>query len=154
MATENAPRDQNYNTVIQGVDLTTGRLATNIYVDETTHRMLVQASVTMPTGQGKTLLFATISGAAGTTTIVTAQGAGLKIKVVSYAFTLSLAGTAKFTDGTPTDLTGAFDIGATGGAVAVGQPSNHLFETAANQSLTIITTVGAPKGHISYIAET
>ena len=43
---ENAPRDQNYNAVIQGVDMTTGRLPTNVYVDETTHRLLVSAIIT------------------------------------------------------------------------------------------------------------
>ena len=103
-------------------------------------------------GQGKTLLFATIAqGAAGTTELVAAQGGSNKIKVVSYAFTLSLAGTAKFT-GTA-DLTGAFDIAASGGAVVVGQPASHLFETAANAALSIVTTLGAARGHLAYFVE-
>ena len=103
-------------------------------------------------GQGKALLFVAIAQvAAGTTELVAAQGGSNKIKVVSYAFTLSLAGTAKFT-GTA-DLTGAFDIAASGGAVVVGQPSSHLFETAANAALSIVTTLGAARGHLAYFVE-
>src|SRR3990167_7664945 len=98
-------------------------------------------------GQGKTLVFAAISqGSAGTTELVAAQGGVLKIKVVSYVFTMSLAGTAKFT-GTA-DLTGAMDILASGGAVVLGQPSAPLFQTSANAALSIVTTTGAAKGHI------
>lgn len=46
MGTETAKRDPNYAPTIQGVDMTTGLLATNIYVDETTHRLLVSAVIT------------------------------------------------------------------------------------------------------------
>lgn len=109
-------------------------------------------TVRQRTGQGKTLLFVAIAQAvAGTTQLVAAQGAGLKVKVVSYVFMLSLAGTAKFT-GTA-DLTGAFDVAASGGVSAVGQPSAHLFETAANAALSIVTTIGAARGHLSYFVE-
>lgn len=105
------------------------------------------------TGQGKTLLYGTIAqGAAGTTILVAAQGASMKVKVVSYVFTLSLAGTAKFT--ATSDITGAMDIAASGGAVVLGQPSSPLFETGANQALSIVTTGGAAKGHFSYFVET
>ena len=46
MPIENAKRDQNYKTTLQGVDMTTGLLPTNVYVDETTHRLLVSAIIT------------------------------------------------------------------------------------------------------------
>lgn len=101
---------------------------------------------------GKTLQFVAIAqGAAGTTALVSAAGAGVKIKVVSYVFTLSADGTAKFT-GTG-DLTGAMDVAAKGGVVAVGHAQNHLLETAANAALSIVTTGGAAKGHLAYFVE-
>lgn len=46
MALENAKRDDNFVTTLQGVDMTTGKLPTRIYVDEATHRMLVSTVVT------------------------------------------------------------------------------------------------------------
>lgn len=103
-------------------------------------------------GQGKTILYGTISqSGAGTTELVGAQGGSLKIKVVSYVFVMSLLGTIKFI-GTG-DLTGAMDIGTNGGAVVLGQPSSPLFETSANAALSIVTTLGAAKGHFSYFVE-
>lgn len=109
-------------------------------------------AINSTTGQGKTLLFATIAqGSAGTTSLVGAAGGSLKIKVVSYAFVMSAAGTVKFT-GTG-DLTGTMTIAANGGMVVVGQPSSHLFETAANVALSIVTTTGFATGHISYFTE-
>lgn len=112
---------------------------------------LLQVATNLSLGQGKTLLFGTIAqGSAGTTVLVSAQ-TGKKIKVVSYAFTLSLDGTAKF-KGTA-DLTGAMDIVASGGAVTIGQPSSHLFETETGVALSIVTTLGLAKGHFSYFVE-
>lgn len=109
--------------------------------------------VSVATGAGQTLLFAAISqGAAGTTTLVSAD-ATKKIKVVSYVFVMSAAGTAKFIDSTPTDLTGAMAIAANGGVSAIGNSFSPLFATAVNKSLQIVTTVGAAAGHISYFLE-
>lgn len=45
MSTETAKRDPNYAITIQGVDMTTGSYPTNVYVDEVTHRLLVNASI-------------------------------------------------------------------------------------------------------------
>jgi hypothetical protein len=105
------------------------------------------------TGEGKTLLYGAINqSVAGTTQLVAAQGSGNKIKVVSYVFTMSATGTVKFT-GT-SDLTGAMDVVANGGAVVLGKPSSPLFETGANQALSIVTTGGSAKGHFSYFIET
>lgn len=114
---------------------------------------VVTGTANPDTGQGKTLLFAPIAqGAAGTTALVGANASN-KIKVVSYVFVMSAAGTFKFTDGT-VDLTGAMDVAANGGVSAIGQPSAHLMETAAiNRPLNIVTTVGAARGHISYFLE-
>lgn len=46
MATETAKRDPNYVTTLMGVDMTTGLEPTKVYVDETTHRLLVSAVIT------------------------------------------------------------------------------------------------------------
>lgn len=111
----------------------------------------VIGTTNLATGGGRTLLFGAIAqGAAGTTSLVGAQ-VGLKIKVVSYTFTLSATGTAQFTG--PTVTTGAMDIATNGGVVMVGQVSSHLLETAVNTALSIVTTGGAAKGHFSYFLE-
>ena len=46
MALENANRDDNRITTLMGVDMTTGKLPTKVYVDESTHRLLVSAAIT------------------------------------------------------------------------------------------------------------
>ena len=45
MPIENARTDQNYRTTIMGVDMSTGTYATNVYVDESTHRLLTNAII-------------------------------------------------------------------------------------------------------------
>jgi hypothetical protein len=100
---------------------------------------------------GENLLFASVSqGASGTTTIVAADNTR-KIKVVSYVLVADGAGTAKWQSAT-TDKTGAMSFAANGGAVVLGQPASHLFETAVNEALNL-TTTAACKGHISYFLE-
>jgi hypothetical protein len=152
VAKESAGKDPNYVNAIMGVDMNSPLDTIKVFVDSSTHRMLVQATATISTGQGKTLLFAAINAAPGTTTIVAAQGVGLKIKVVSYVFTMSLAGTVKFLDDTA-DMSGAMNFAAQGGAVVLGQPSDHIMETTANNNLKITTTTGTATGHMSYIVE-
>lgn len=142
-------------TRLQAADTLTG-VTTVAAVTAITNALPVGSNViggvNQVTGQGRTLLFVPIAQAvAGTTQLVAAQGGALKIKVVSYAFTLSIAGTVKFTGAA--DLTGAFDLAANGGVAAIGQPSAHLFETAANAALSIVSTLGAAKGHIGYFVE-
>jgi len=103
-------------------------------------------------GQGKTLLFGVISqSVAGTDQLVSAQGTGIKIYVVSYVFTINAVGTVKFTGSS--DLTGAMTIVENGGAVVIGSPSSPVLSTGANQALSIVSTGGAVKGHFSYFVE-
>lgn len=80
---EDAKRDRNYITTLMGVDMTTGLLPTRVYVDETTHRLLVSAVVTSgltpasydyvgttyPTATTETWVYKT--GGAGGTTVAT-----------------------------------------------------------------------------------
>ncbi len=149
----NLPSVQGQNTMANSVPvvLASDQSSTPVAATLAAETTKVIGTVNQPTGQGKTLLFGTIAqGAAGTTQLVAADGTK-KIKVVSYAFTMSLAGTAKFSD--TSDLTGAFVLAANGGIALAGAPSSHLFETAVNKALSIITTIGAATGHIAYFLE-
>jgi hypothetical protein len=105
------------------------------------------------TGEGKTLLFASVAqGAAGTTAIVAAD-ATKKVKVVSYMIVLDAAGSFKFNDGT-VDLSGAVPVLISGGVGLAGAPSAHIMETAAvNRPFNIVTVTGKAFGHISYYLE-
>lgn len=104
-------------------------------------------------GFGKTLQFATIAqGAAGTTELVAAVG-GQRIKVVSYVFVMSLAGTAKFRSGASTDMSGAMDIAINGGVSSVSNVATPLMQTVSGEALNIVTTTGAARGHISFFTE-
>lgn len=93
----------------------------------------------------------------GTLELVPAQGEKLKIKVVSYVFTMSVDGTYRFTSGLEgvgaTDLSGDMNILASGGAVAISVPEAPLMQTGDNYNLSIVTTGGLAKGHFTYIVE-
>jgi len=113
---------------------------------------VVIGKVDQATGQGRNLLFGPIAQGAPGTTQLAAGDPTKKLKMVSYAFVISAAGTVKFADAAG-DLTGAFPVVANAGVVAVGQPSSHLFETGVNKALSIVTTGGAASGHFSYFLE-
>lgn len=90
-----------------------------------------------------------VQGAAGTTAVVAAV-ANKKIVVVNYTISMSAAGTAKFRSGAATDITGAMNLGANGGASPNVTPDSELFETNVGEALNIITTGGAANGHLVY----
>lgn len=98
---------------------------------------------------------AVAQGAAGTTDLVAAPGAGLKIYVVKLVLVMSAAGTLKFTEGTgPTDLTGPMAIAANGGIVDVGDGIEAVLQTnTANSKLSLVTTVGAANGWLRYFID-
>lgn len=102
---------------------------------------------------GQNIQHAAISqGAApGTTSIVAAAGAGLKIKVVSYVFTMGLLGTLQWKSNA-TPISGPLDIATTGGVVAPAGKHPYM-ETAPNEPLQITTTLGGANGHLSYVVE-
>lgn len=110
-------------------------------------------AVNQTTGQGKTLLFASISTAASGATQLVAADATRKIKVVGYTVVCAAAVTVKF-QSAAVDLTGAMPFAANGGAAPTGQPSAHLFETAVNAALNI-NLGGAVQvsGHLAYFLE-
>jgi hypothetical protein len=128
----------------------------NAHAYATVHQLGVHAAASVTqvaTGQGRTLLFGTITqGAAGTTSLVTADTTK-KVKLVSYSVTLDAAGSFKFTDGTA-DLTGVIPVVANQTLALAAQPSAHLLETAAiNRALSITTVTGKAFGHFSYFLE-
>lgn len=104
------------------------------------------------TAYGKTVTYIAIAqGAAGTTELAAASVSN-KHKILGCALTLSAAGTVKFTDGTA-DLSGAFDISASGGFVLPASIIPFTETAATNRPLNIVTTVGAAKGFIAIITE-
>ena len=91
-------------------------------------------------------------GGAGSTDLVAAPGAGLKIYVVTIVVSLAAAGTVRFTEGTgPTNLTGDVDLAVAGGYVTIGDGINPVLQTnTAGDKLSIVSTGGAANGWIRY----
>ena len=90
-------------------------------------------------------------GAAGALDLVSAA-AGLKIYVVNFMITMSVAGTIKFTEGTgPTDLTGAMSV-TTGGVLTRGNSwaAPVLFTNTAGVKLGLTSTTGVAAGYLHY----
>lgn len=86
----------------------------------------------------------------GDNTIIPAQGAGNKIRVLSYALTVSAAGTVTIRSGAT--VLSEFTLPANGG-VSYDGPS-PAFETAANQALIINNTAGMDtNGHLAYVVQ-
>jgi hypothetical protein len=89
---------------------------------------------------GKTILRAVISGATSGDNTIVAADATKKIKVLSLFLVAATAVTVRFESAAAgTALTGVMSIGATGGFVlpAPADPTNHWFETSANQLLNM-----------------
>ncbi len=100
------------------------------------------------------LRFASISAAAAQTdSVLVTAVTGKKIRVVSYFFTISAAGTVLIESGTTTALSGTMDFGANGSASFAGSSDAPAFETVAGEDL-VMTTVGAGanvEGHLCYV---
>ncbi len=89
---------------------------------------------------GKTIKRAVISGATSGNNTVIAAVADKKIKVLSVFLIAATAVTVRFESGADgTALTGVMSVGANGGFVlpAPADPTNHWFETAANELLNM-----------------
>lgn len=102
-------------------------------------------------GQGQTLQFASIDQSTQGTDELVAAAANAKIYVVSYVVVMTADGTLQFTGSD--SMTGAMPIYARGGASVVGQPSSPVMATDTGEALSITTTGGAAKGHISYFVK-
>lgn len=84
----------------------------------------------------------------GTSTIVGAV-AGRKIRVVGFSLCLTVSGTVKFLNTGGPDLTGVMNWGTA--VASYYAPKAPAFETAASSGLDIMTTLGAAKGHLTYV---
>jgi hypothetical protein len=103
--------------------------------------------------QGRTITQVPVTqGAAGTTDLVAAPGAGLKIYVVSVVLTLDAAGSIKFTEGTgPTDLSGVIPVAINSGFVVLGDAECPVLQTnTANAKLSMVTATGKAFGWLRY----
>jgi hypothetical protein len=90
----------------------------------------------------------------GDNTVVAAQGAGKKIRVLGYVLNVNAAGTVTWKSAS-TAKSGAMEFVDGGGMVApVCDPTTGAFwfETAANEALIITTAVGVDAlGHVTYL---
>lgn len=81
---------------------------------------------------------------------VVAAVAGKKIRVISWRWTIDVAGTVTWQSGATTDLTGAMPIGATAGCV--DRDPDGIIETAAGEKLNVVlATATAIGGSLNYI---
>ena len=104
------------------------------------------------TAYGKTLTYVPVAqGVAGTTQLASADASN-KHKVVGCILTMSLVGTIKFLDSSG-DLTGAMDVGTTGGFVLPAGAIPWVETGAINRSISITTTLGAAKGVVILLTE-
>lgn len=93
-------------------------------------------------------------GAAGSTDLVAAPGAGLKIYVVNIVLIMTAGGTLKFQENAATDLTGAMALATNGGIVDLGDGREPVLQTnTANLKLNLVTTTGAAQGWIRYFID-
>lgn len=80
----------------------------------------------------------------GNTQVVAAQGAGVRIRVLSVAVVATLAVTVKFQSAT-TDISAGMPIAATGGYIRPDNP-HGWFQTSANEALNINLGLGTAVG--------
>jgi len=83
MASETAKRDDNYVTTLMGVDMTSGLLPTKVYVDETTHRLLVSAVITSDSSVLPTTSSVTLVGDETTSTELLAANSSRKEVIIT-----------------------------------------------------------------------
>lgn len=93
-------------------------------------------------------------GAAGSTDLVAAPGAGLKIYVVSIVLVGDAGGTVKFQENAATDLTGAIPLAANGGFVVLGNGIDPILQTnTANLKLNLVSGTAKVFGWIRYFID-
>jgi hypothetical protein len=94
---------------------------------------------------------AKIQTASTSDTIVAAQGAGVRIRVLGYVLMASGAGTVQFVSGA-TDLTGPMEVADAGGLVAPVTPNGGgWFDSGSNEAITLVTTGGTQiNGHVVF----
>jgi hypothetical protein len=97
MSLENQKRDDNYIPT-PFVDMSTGLLPTKIYVDETTHRLLVNAVITSPTLATESTLAKTVGFDANSDLTITTVTVGSVITETQTDGTKTLTIVTDITD--------------------------------------------------------
>jgi len=107
-------------------------------------------------GPSSAVVFARINAvAAGNTTLVAAQGAGNRIRVLGYALTSSAAGAVTFQDSAAVIAAGPFDLPINGSVSFAGSALGPAFQLAANVALVInLSVIANVRGHLAYILTT
>ena len=107
--------------------------------------------LTQATAFGKTITYVNVNQVSAGTTVLAAADATKKHKIVGGAMTISLAGTLALQSAT-TNKIGPFDFAANGGFVL---PTSIIpyQETAVNEALNLVTTLGAARGSIAILTE-
>ena len=98
-----------------------------------------------------TVKFAVVNASSSGNNTVIAAATGKKFRVLSYVIVTTTAVTAQWASGTsPTALSGAMALGATGGVSANFNPAGHV-ETAEGEALVLVLG-GAiqASGHVTY----
>lgn len=125
-----------------------------------TNKLVVDSAgritIALATGGGKTLQFGVINTAtSGDNQLLAAPGAGLKIKIVSYALIAAGTVNVKFTSGIGgTNMTGPYSLIANTGIGLSGSTASHLLEAGTNTAF-VLNLSGAIQvsGHYSYFVE-
>lgn len=107
-------------------------------------------------GQGKTLLWGTISLASGSVSLVGAPGSGTAIYIVGMTVTAGTTGAFNFAQGVGAAvLSGTINVDQYGGFVDRGQPSAPILKGAAGSQIYLNVLSGTPNlgGYFSYYVE-
>lgn len=159
MAAETAIRDADFVPTMMAVQLGNSALSANLWIDETTHRLLVNATNTPAAGNGRTLLSSAGSVASnGDNTILTAGTNKLKVFAFSLTTTSTTAVVCQFKNGTGGSVLYEYVLQApsnvnVGANLAVDPPA-FLFATGAATLLNLHLD-GAQTVHysVSYFEE-
>lgn len=136
MGIESAKKDPNYVSTLMGVDLTTGLLPTKVYVDEVTHRLLVNAVISS-TGAARGDQHTTITASTAETTVVTADAAKL-LGVYGLVLTNTSASATSVTirDGSGGTIRAVFDIPPVDTRGFIGAPDGAMQQAIVNNNWT------------------
>lgn len=109
-------------------------------------------SITMPTADGKTIIYVPVAQGGAGTTVIAAADASNKHKVMGGTLNLDADGTMKFTDDDG-DLTGPMPFKQTGGFVWQTSLFPYLMTNAINKALNLVSIGGAANGVIALLTE-
>lgn len=126
-------------------------LATDVALPAGTNNIGDVDVLTQATAFGKTITYVNVNQTGAGTTVLAAADATKKHKIMGGAMTLSAAGTLALQSAS-TNKIGPFDFAANGGFVMSTSIIPYQ-ETAVNEALNLVTTLGAARGSIAILTE-